>query len=414
MPLLIYFILLLTISYRNKSVSNLFILLQITSLSLVFLISKDLPINNPQSLVNISITAFILTNMIIPWKYYAEIKGFSCSNEHRINNVTKILLGISSILFIVLITTSMMVLTSVKDINYYRHAEGVLQDFMLSNLPPIIRKGFILAYYIYPISYFLIPLHFYYLNKKENRLAIICFIFSLNIILFGLTFFSRWTITHYALLYLTFYFLLKGALNINVKRKIKFVFLVLTILLLIRFADISEERFFNDISYEKNIPESSKIQDVVIYNYIDYFSQWYNNNVQVLENYNYKTLAGEATFYPILTLLNDLHILDYNSTKYTKERQDLMKEYWYTFNGLVADWIYDFGYLISIIFALTYNQIIKKLRPYNNTIPLNNTFILVLLIQLPLFAIFYSFLGGIMIAIFMWIILDLYLRAKIF
>jgi len=86
--------------------------------------------------------------------------------------------------------------------------------------------------------------------------------------------------------------------------------------------------------------------------------------------------------------------------------------HWYTFNGFVAYIIYDFGYILTMLFSFYYYFVVYYLRPKNNQISLLSLFLLVLLIQIPLLAIFYSALGGIIIPLLLLIPIFIYMKVS--
>jgi len=414
MLLILYFLILLIVYRKYKSVVTILILLQVISLAAMFVVGRDYPIDTPVKLFQIILTAFVLTIVIVPWKNMGAIQKIYCTNEHKIKNLTIILLIISFFVFIVLLIIVIAVALFIQDMVQFRNVESVMDEFLRTYLPSSVRKASLLAYYLYQLSYFLIPLHFYYLSKRNFSMAILCFIMSLNIILFGLTFFSRASLINYFLIYGILFYMFKDTLGKRVKRNVLIGFIMLGIWMAIRIMGISSGRFDDDIIYRDTIPSYSKIQDnVVLYNYLSYMSQWYYNGMEVLDNYKYETMRGEISFNFILNALSYIGIVDYEHRSYIELRQKLLLNNWDQFIGLVPGWIYDFGYLVSLILAWCYNYIIRKLKPYNNSLSISNALLLVLLIQIPLFSIFYSALGGILYTFLLWIPINLYLRERI-
>lgn len=411
MILLVYFIVLLIFNLvlKGRSVSIIFILLQILSLSGVFLIGRDYPIDSFFKVFNIVITAIILTLIIAPWLKTKNIHEIYFANDLKLKRVTYFLLIVSFFTFIVLLFTALYVHLTVDNINVFKENAG---DFYY-NILPINVKIYILSTYLYYFSYFLIPLHFYYLGKRKIRLSILCFVFSLNSILYGLTYFSRSVFVNYALLYLSFLFLLYGTFNFQTKRYIKISAIIIVVMFAAYFIDATNKRFTDNQSYESLIPASSVIQNPVLYSYLDYLSQWYHNSMTILYSYDFKTFSGQISLQPVLFLLGQYRIINYNSLDYENLRMSLWPEQWDRFNGIVAYSIYDYGYIVSIMLSLFYYYIVRKLGPKNNRISLLNLFYLVLLIQLPLMAIFYSTVGGILIPSLLLIPIYLYLRTTI-
>ena len=406
--ILIYFILLFIIFFKSKSIVIFFIFLQIISLFGTIFIGQDYPINTIFKFFNVILTIVILTLIIIPWANYKNINQISYFNEIKLKKLTKFLIIISIFPFITFSVTSIFVFLFVEDINTFKYAEGVSEEFFYKL--PFNVKAIILSSYIYGFSYFLIPLHFYYLSKRNYRLSFWCFIFSLNIVLFGVTYFSRAVFIHYAFIYMAFVIMLYGTLDNRVKKMLKKLIFLTSSLMVIYFVNISIRRFTTDNLYTETIPSNSLIQEPVFYSYFDYLSQWYYNNMYVLNSYNFKTFNGQISFQSVLYLLGRYSIINYDSSTYISLRQQLWPLHWYTFNGFVAYIVYDLGYILSLVFSLIYYLIILKLRPKNNQITLLNLFLIVMLIQLPLLAIFYSSFGGIIIPLLLAIPLFIYLK----
>ena len=409
--ILIYFILLLVLILKSKSIAIFFVLLQIFSLLGTVFIGQEYPINTIFKFLNVILTIIILTLIIIPWINFKSINKISFSNEVKLKKLTRFLIIISIFPFIVFSVTSIFVFLFVQDINTFKYAEGVSEDFFY-NLPFDVR-AIILSNYIYGFSYFLIPLHFYYLSKRNYYLSFWCFIFSLNIVLYGLTYFSRSVFVHYAFIYLAFVIMLYGTFEFRIKKFLKNSMFLILSLMIVYFVNISIERFTTDNLYAENIPSNALIQDPVLYSYFDYLSQWYYNNMYVLNSYNFKTFNGQISLQPVLYLLGQYNIINYDPNTYSSLRQQLWPLHWYTFNGFVAYIVYDLGYILTIVFSLVYYLIILKLRPKNNQISLLNLFLIVLLIQLPLLAIFYSSIGGIIIPLLLATPVFIYMKISL-
>ena len=119
---------------------------------------------------------------------------------------------------------------------------------------------------------------------------------------------------------------------------------------------------------------------------------------------------GQGSFSPLLSYLNYFTPIDWNADSFIKLRQNLLGDpYYYLFNGLVADMIYDFGYIISFILAIIYFYLVNIAAPKKKTISLTKLLLIVLSIQIPLFSIFYNYFSGIIIAILFWIAISCYL-----
>jgi hypothetical protein len=357
---------------------------------------------------NIVYTALILTLIISPWRHYDKITFTYVGSERKAIVVTKVLLILSAIVFLVLLVTGIFVVTNVSDINKFKYLAGERME-VLSKNSPISMRWFLLAHYLYVLGYFLIPLHFYFIGKSKFYSAL-CLLFSFNIILYGLSFFSRWTLTHYILIYGNFLFLYRDSISEKYLKNMKRLFYVVLLLSSYMMYYITVSRFGVNQAASNRVPNDSFIQNAALYSTLSYFTEWYNNSLILLDSYSFETLNGQATFQPILKLLNSYTPISWDLDKYMELRKSILtSEYYKNFLGLVGNWIFDFGYILSLLLALVYNRIIYRLRPRNNRIKLKNTLLLVLLIQLPLVAIFYSFIGGIIISLIILIPINLYL-----
>jgi hypothetical protein len=414
MALLLYISSLLLIIRKRKSLLSFFLILQVISLASLILINTENIIDTPRRLLNLFYTIIVLSIIFYPWRKYTRIAEVYAVNEARVMNLTKILLAFTSIIFIVLAISSISILTSITDINSFKYLAGE-REYYLYNQLPINVKLYILATISYSISYFLIPLHFFHLQRKNTLVSSLCILMSLNIILFGITFFSRWTITHYLLVYFSFFLLFRKNLHakyISILKKAALVGLVLIGLL---FIDITERRFSTDQWYiSKVIPQNSLIQNPSIYSSLDYISQWYNNSFIVLDNYEGKTFGGRASFGPLLRFISLFTPMNWDPGNYQKLRVHLLGyRYYYKFTGLVANLVYDFGYILTFIFVFIFSTVIKKIRPVENRISINHLLLMVLLIQIPLLAIFYSLVGGIIVNLLYWVFMNIYLKYRI-
>lgn len=408
--LFIYFLFLFLIFLKKKSLALILVALQVISLAGTFFIGRTVDISSMEDLSRIFINIFLLSLIILPWKNYYGLKEILPINDLRLKVITRILIYINIFVFIVFLTATIILMTQVTDINEFKYAEGVSTEFYYNKLPiPIVF--FNLSILLYYFSYFMLPLHFYYLHKNKYWLSLLCFILSLNIILYGLTFFSRAVVVQFFLLYGALLYLLYGTLKVNVQKIIKFSIIILGSISVIYFIDVSQRRFEEDRVqaklYSYTIPVDAVVQDPLLFSYLDYSSQGFINGFEVLELYEGKGFDGALTLQSITSFFKS-PMDNYEATKY---RQQLWpKHYSYSFNGFTAYAVYDYGIIGSIFFCLIYFFIIRKLRPISGNINLKNLFLLTLLIQIPLMSIFYNQLIGILLAFIALIPLWFYMK----
>lgn len=396
---LIIFTILLFFNLKNRSIATFLYALQVLSLFLVFFIGDYYVLDSFNKYFNAFFSAFILIIIISPWTGFKKINEIVYLKKNKIKRFTNFLLMINLVIFISLSVISTFVFTFFDQINELKYS-GNFMDLLYVQFPFLI-KGYLLAYYLHTLSYFLIVLHFYYLKYNNSKMALFCFILSLNLILYGLTFFSRWTLVNYILVYGLSFFLFKNVIPIKIRKIIQRTSTILGLIVVFVFVSISVSRFDGDISYANKIPRSSKVQDPTAYSLFDYISQSHQNGMKILDDYTFETFNGQNSFSSILKLLpNSIGFGEFN---YSENRKKLLPDNYWSFNGLVPELVYDFGYVLTFILALLYHLAIKKIKPRANSISLIKAFLLILLLQIPLLAIFYSTIASLVIPLLLLI-----------
>lgn len=401
-------ILIILMVFSIKKPLTLFLtLLQIVSFCGIFLLNLNIEIKSIEHLGLWLISLIMLLLVILPWRKYGKITIIANDiNPIKLKRITKYLIIINTFVFVFLLITTIIVQTTIKDINQFKYEGDLSTEFFYKHLPFNV-KFFILSTFLYGFSYFLLPLHFFYASQSNYGLSTICLVLSLNIILYGSTFFSRSVIIQYIFLYTAMFLMLKGSLPDHLRAKIsKYTFIGIAIFLLI-FINITRNRFENDNLYSQNIHSNALVKDPVTYSYIDYLSQWHSNSLKVLERYNFKNGNGRITFNQILSLLPS-----YNAKDYFNLRYKLMGENWYTFIGFPAYMIVDFGIFVGTFLCIIYLIIVENKKPVGGIVKLNDLFIIVLLVQIPLMSIFYSQLNNLIFPFLFLLLLQLYIKIR--
>lgn len=410
--LLCIFIIVL-IGAKKHSPTPLFLILQILSLLCAYLIASDYELNYGLDFFNLIIIAALTVIIILPWNNFDRIDIITSINTKKIKKLTTFLLYINFFTSIFFIITIIIVNILVSDINEFKYSEGVAVDFFYTMLPFNV-KLLILAFQLYPLSYFLIPLHFYFLSKGDNKRSILCFIFSLNSVLYGMTFFSRAVYIHYILIYLGMLIIMRGTLSVQLKKIIKKAIIIIILITSFSFISITLSRFSGDDSfYSERINKESPIKDPALYGLFDYLAQWSNHGMTILSEYKGETFKGQITLQPALSLLGQYKIIKYDTDKYNTLKRKLWPKHYYTFNGYAPYVVYDFGYIGAFAVSILYAILVFGCRPRNGKISIEKLFYIVLLIQLPLMAIFYSTLSTIIFTFLYLIPIILYLKFKI-
>ena len=406
--LLLYFGTLFIFCIRQHKVAAFLLAIQLMSLGGTFFMGGDYAMNSLPRVAAFLTIAVVLSFVILPWAGGFRITRLDPGDERKLDRVAKILICLSVLPFFVLSITSFFILTQVQDINDFKYTEDVATDFYY-NLPINVRL-IILSNYLYNLSYLLLPLHFYYLWRRRFWLSGLCLLLSMNIILYGMTFFSRWSLLHYVFIYSILLLLLRDTLDRAAKRVIKRVAAVLVVAVATYFIILTERRFRNDTAYSDLVPIDSRIQSPVLYSYVSYLSQSTEHGVNKLLDYRFQTFGGQISLNPVLSLLGKYGIIDYNPTAYAELRRTLWPEHADKFSGLACYSVYDYGYIVTSILLLMYVFVIRINRPVKGVISVKGLFHYGLLIQIPMFSIFYSMVAGILIPYLMMIPILLYLN----
>lgn len=411
--ILIFFLVTLIFLLKNKSVAMILVIMQLISIVGTFFLGRYLEIETPEDYGWIFLMIFLLFLIIIGWKDYYKIKEIASIDEKKLKIITWFLIILNSMVFVVFLLVSILVQSTVENINEFKYAEGVSTDFYYKMLPfPVVF--FNIAVIFYYFSYFILPLHFYYLYKKNIWLSLICLLLSFNIVLYGLTFFSRAVVVQFALLYIVMMYLTYESLPKKITRVFNVIMIFVGLMSVIYFVNISQKRFDEDKksakTYSNTIPVEAFTQDPVVYGYFDYTSQGFLNGYEVLQLYEGEGFNGKLTMGNLLSFVST-PLESYELLRY---RQKLWPyHYSYSFNGFVAYAVYDYGVFGSIIFCFLYFFIVRKMRPKNGALQLRDLFLITLLIQIPLMSIFYNQMGGIFIAFLLWIPLWFYIKINI-
>jgi len=411
--LFILFLFLLVIFFRNKSLALILSAIQVISFGGSFFLGRDIIIENLGDYGIVFMMIVILSLIVISWKDYYGVKNIIVFDESKLKFLTKVLVILNSYSFVILFVIAIIVQSNVKDINEFKYQTGVSEKFITANLP-FPSVFFSIAIILSNFCFFLLPLHFYYLYRKKYLLSLVCLLLSTNSMLVGLTYFSRAVIIHFIFLYIGMLPLFYGMFDAKIKRTFKWFFTIAGAVFFVYFLDVSVRRFEEDSSsakiYSKTIPVDAITQDPLTYSFIDYMSQGYINGYEVLQLYDGEGFNGGLTFEKITSLVSS----PYDTYLRKKYREKLWPyHYSYSFNGFPAYVIYDYGIIGGLLFCLFYFMIVTKMKPKKGNLKLKNTFLITLLVQIPLLSIFYSEFPGLIISFILWIPLIIYLNIKL-
>lgn len=385
-------ILFCSIIYRKANSPSLFLIsIYLISLFCGYLIGQNYAINSFSKVLNLLFLICILTLFILPWNKFRYKISISEPNPKILRFYTTFLFIVNGLSLCVIIIIFYSVHPQVTDYESFKN-DGIAYN-VIKNLS--INRFFLFSQYFHVTAYFLVPIHFYYFIKEKYLLSLISFLFSLNIALFGLTVFSRSGIIEYLILYI-FYF---QFFYIAIKKKMKYLFKNKIILifsfavatgfgyLVVFFYQITENRF-----KDATIKFDTFIENPGIFYLFDYASQWFKNSNEVMSLYRFETLNGELSFPLLYVTARKLQLIHYPVGTLGDTLKSVWGEYHHTFNGLIANLVFDLGYLGTTLFAIIYFIVVFRLKPVRGRITFNSFLVLGVIFIIPAMGIFNSHL----------------------
>lgn len=346
---------------------------------------------------------FVLICIISPWSRYYGINEIYCSNTKRIDSLTKVFIIYFSIQTIGCAIISYFVISFVPDIEQFKYHENP-NDFYYSL--GLNMKPYLLAAYSCTWSYIMIPLHLYYISIRRYKMSIACFVASLASVAYGFTYFSRAQLLHYIFIYVAFYWLLRGTFPTKVRSFINKLLVTLSAVLVVLFISISIARFD---TYDDEGRYNVEIENPVLASAFDYTCMWWSSSQDLFKQYHFQTMNGKIAMQQINDVIN-VFGLGYSNEAKLKLRESLLKEKKGAFIGVSAYFLYDFGFIISIIVLFIYYSLVKKIKPLKGVISIQKLLYVSAFIMLPLLGIFYSTLDTILFNLLLIIPAILYLK----
>jgi hypothetical protein len=394
MALLIYFTILFFIfNFRRPATPGL-LLLMIYGLSLGcgLFINHDFAVNSTFEVFNIIFLGAMLTLMILPWNKFDYASSIGEPDPNKVRKLTLVLLVVNGVAFVIFSVICLWAFSEVTDFSRFKN--GGESGAFIDQLPLIdtalSHSLFLLATYLQSSSCFLVPLHFHYLSKKRYALAIICLLFSANSVLAGLTTFSRSAFLGYSFIYISTFPLFYKNMQGKLRRVLLASAVGLVCLGLVPFAHITANRFSDVVSYKNAASDQTLINSPEVYSLFDYAGQWYKNSNDVMATYSFDTLNGGISFTFVLTVADKLRLIDYPPEQIERQLYALWGDHSDKFNGLIANLLFDFGYVGTSIFVLFYGLILWRLKPVNGELSFAKVLMVAVMFVLPASGIFNS------------------------
>ena len=388
MILLIIICILLLINLRKpKSPGLLLLVIYLISLIGGILLGFDFEVKNGFDFFNLIYQIIILSLFILPWLNVNYSLKITQVNEYRVKKLAYAIILINVISFVIFAIATYYAFTTVTEYSSFKNDGS--NDYFYKSLP-INGTLYLLALYLNATSIFLIPLHLYFLSHRKLFLSMLSLVLSFNVILEGLSNFSRSSFVLYIIVYIFCLPFFYPKFDVSTKRKIKIIGSFFSILILVFFILISINRFTDYFMYGDAQYNNTVIKNPIVYSMIDYLSQWYMNSGIVMSKYNFETFNGELSSPFIITLANKFGLIDYNPNTIIDKLIAAWGSKYDKFNGLVPNLLFDFGYICTLLFSIMYFIAIKILTKRKNTVELSKLFLLVTMFILPSMGIFNS------------------------
>ncbi|BDU70468.1 hypothetical protein GETHOR_25690 [Geothrix oryzae] len=414
MLLLIYFVLIYFLFHlkRGASPGSFLVILYAISLICAVVIGYDYFPDTYFKVFNLVFMAAMLTLLFMPWNRFKYTSLIADPDPDRVNRLAKILLLINSVVFVVCLIFIYYVFTHVTDYSEFKNgmdSEGVIGQM------PINHLLWLLAIYLCPTSYFLVPLHFYYLKQRNYKYSILALLFSLNIILNGITHFSRSGFLVFFVMYIVYVPFYYPQFATKAKHIMKFASALVAGLAAMVFYIITASRFVDALQYLESASTQSRIENPILLSLLDYFSQWYKNCNEVMSLYVFNPLYGELSASLPLTFGNKMNLIDYPAGRVEAKLYTLWGTHFDGFNGLISDLLFDFGYMGTLFCILAYGSLLTKFRPKNGVIMFHHFIVLGSLFVFPAMGITSSQLKSVFyeLALVYAVIIYFYLKPKL-
>ncbi|PHV38905.1 O-antigen polymerase [Janthinobacterium sp. BJB304] len=373
-------------TFRRKASPAIFLFfIYISSLIGAVAIGYDYKIDTEEKIWNFIFLALILAFFILPWNCLPYSVKIMMPDRQRLRTLTLVLLSINIIIFIVFSISIFYSFSSIVDYSAFKNG-GESGDFIKAL--PINNTLYLLALYLHPTAYFLMPLHFYYLMTGNKKMSYLCLLFSLNVVLHGLTIFSRSGFIIFVFLYGAYLPFFYNKCSRKTKNTIKLSLGLLAASALTVFFFVTANRFENEIGYNDILDSNVYITNPIIFSLFDYGCQWYRNGSIVINSYQFESLNGQLSFpFPIL-IADKLGLVNYPIGEIETRLYVFWGAYYDRFNGITANILFDFGYVGTFIFAAIYSSFVLWLRPGKNGLPLAKLMAVAALFLLPAMGIF--------------------------
>ena len=368
-----------------------FVLLQVLSFFLQFLVGRDCEYDTNTTLFNMLFVNINIFLLLWPWRKIS-IQRIRPGKRHDIylQNFRKYLYPLLFLLFFVNLGILVIIYTFMPDIAHLKADNGYKE---LYEQIPYFASFFRIAGSTCTFGFIAIPLFFYYLLKNNKKEAYKALFLSSSTLVYGFAFYSRALILSYFLAFVFYFFIIEKSLSGYWQRKINSLTKKTGMVIVIGFLIITVVRFSAMDYYGDRIPANSIIKDPVVYSLFDYASQGYNNGINCLEGYQEKNcLNGEYFFSQVYQALSFFGFISWDYDGFEERAAKAFSGNFGLFNGYVASTVCDFGYLGTLLIDILFCVIINRLLYKKKEISLQNLIYILIFVTVMINSIFYNFL----------------------
>ncbi len=338
------------------------------------------------------LSELVLFLVMAPWakiniqRIYVKEQKFQRLFE---KSLIPVLLG----LFLMNLVLAVIIMYMVSDVsdyklnNEWKNLYDSIPMFSLMN-----RISYITQY----MGYFAIPISFYYFSINNNKRGGLFLFLSTSSLMAGIAAYSRAQMLVYGLCMIASFFLFQKVLSEQKRKVIKKYTYRAVLILSIIFIYTTINRFSSDnmAYYGDRIPKTSKVQDPIIYSFMDYLGQGFPNGINMLVKYTpEKNFKGSDTFYYSLLFLDYFGIIRWDAQAAVENREKVFGYDGGAFHGYTCSLIYNFGFILTLLFSLVYYSYVWRKVVNSSQVTTTSALMLIYVIIEPTTSIFYSSFG---------------------
>jgi len=375
-------------SLRRRSVALLLSGMLALSALAGLLVGEIVPLRHALDLLNTLYTFLVLAIFILPFRRYARLREIVAADQGKLTRLTTVLILIGAATFAINGFVFYSIITSgIADYELFKNTSfGTEFAYSL----PISHSLISLASLLSPVAYPLLGLGFYYAHARRGKVSVVCFVLSLNMPLQGFTVFSRsWSVMYLYLLIAYLWYSIY-AYSRRFRRKLVIVAGLMTLPIAVYLVDVTQNRFKTF-----QVDARSAVTNPQLYSLFYYYSQWNANGVTVMSNfYSQDAIQYGGSSNVLLPYFYDLFSkfafgLDHHRENEIQMRARIWPDsYSWKFNGLVANLVFDFGYILTLFIALLYASVTRWLAPRSGKTSVVSYLNFGLVVTVPIFSMF--------------------------